>query len=86
MALKTMYLSVKKRIALCDGIEEAKSRRLYTFIKLFLFFSIFALVLEIFAYLKKWNLNIIQLCEVLGHFQLSWHIKGSNVILYSTIK
>ncbi|KAB2011555.1 hypothetical protein E1A91_D09G029700v1 [Gossypium mustelinum] len=70
MALKTTFLSVKKRIALSDvSDEEAKSRRLYRFIKVFLFISIFALVLEIFAHLKKWNLNMIQPWEVQGLFQ-----------------
>ncbi|KAK6256513.1 hypothetical protein SCA6_017818 [Theobroma cacao] len=73
MALKTMLLSVKKRIALSDvSEEEAKSRRLYRFIKAFLVISIAALVIEIVAHLKKWNLNMIQPWEVQGLVQWSY--------------
>ncbi|XVE83906.1 hypothetical protein DITRI_Ditri16bG0125800 [Diplodiscus trichospermus] len=73
MAFKTMLLSVKKRIALSDvSEEEAKSRRLYRFIKAFLVISIVALVIEIVAHLKKWNLNLIQPWEVQGLVQLSY--------------
>ncbi|XP_022739817.1 xyloglucan glycosyltransferase 4-like [Durio zibethinus] len=73
MAFKTMVLSVKKRIALSDvSEEEAKGRRLYRFIKAFLVFSIVALVIEIVAHLKKWNLNLIQPWEVQGLVQWSY--------------
>ncbi|XP_021299113.1 xyloglucan glycosyltransferase 4 [Herrania umbratica] len=73
MAFKTMLLSVKKRIALSDvSDEEAKSRRLYRFIKAFLVISIAALVIEIVAHLKKWNLNLIQPWEVQGLVQWSY--------------
>ncbi|EOY02308.1 Cellulose-synthase-like C4 isoform 1 [Theobroma cacao] len=73
MALKTMLLSVKKRIALSDvSEEEAKSRRLYRFIKAFLVISIAALVIEIVAHLKKWNLKMIQPWEVQGLVQWSY--------------
>ncbi|XP_022774426.1 xyloglucan glycosyltransferase 4-like [Durio zibethinus] len=73
MAFKTMLLSVKKRIALSDvSEEEAKSRRLYRFIKAFLFISIVALVIEIVAHLKKWNLKLIQPWEVQGLVQWSY--------------
>ncbi|KAE8706251.1 putative xyloglucan glycosyltransferase 3 [Hibiscus syriacus] len=76
MAFKTKLSSVKKRISLSDASEEeAKSRRLYRFIKAFLFISISALVLEIVAHLKKWNLSIIQPWEVQGLLQrcyISW--------------
>ena len=73
MAFKTMLLSVKKRIALSDvSEEEAKSRRLYRFIKAFLVISIVALLIEIVAHLKKWNLNLIQPWEVQGLVQWSY--------------
>ncbi|XVF60379.1 hypothetical protein PTKIN_Ptkin08bG0040700 [Pterospermum kingtungense] len=73
MAFKAMLLSVKKRIALSDvSEEEAKSRRLYRFIKAFLAISIVALVIEIVAHLKKWNLNMIQPWEVQGLLQWSY--------------
>ncbi|XVF14142.1 hypothetical protein REPUB_Repub09cG0032000 [Reevesia pubescens] len=73
MAFKTMLSSVKKRIALSDvSEEEAKSRRLYRFIKAFLLISIVALVIEIVAHLKKWNLNLIQPWEVQGLVQWSY--------------
>ncbi|KAL4334453.1 hypothetical protein GQ457_07G002020 [Hibiscus cannabinus] len=70
MASKTMVSSVKRRIALSDlSEEEAKSRRLYRFIKAFLFVSVLALVLEVVAHLKKWNLSIIRPWEVQGLLQ-----------------
>ncbi|XWS40785.1 hypothetical protein CRYUN_Cryun17cG0025300 [Craigia yunnanensis] len=73
MAFKTMLLSVKKRIALSDvNEEEAKSRRLYRFIKAFLVISIVSLVIEIVAHLKKWNLNLIHPWEVQGLVQWSY--------------
>ncbi|XWS32798.1 hypothetical protein CRYUN_Cryun22dG0020500 [Craigia yunnanensis] len=73
VAFKTMLLSVKKRIALSDvSEEEAKSRRLYRFIKAFLVISIVALLIEIVAHLKKWNLNLIQPWEVQGLVQWSY--------------
>ncbi|XVE67988.1 hypothetical protein DITRI_Ditri09bG0032300 [Diplodiscus trichospermus] len=73
MAFKTMFLSVKKRIALSDvSEEEAKSRRLYRFLKAFLVISIVALVIEIVAHLKKWNLNLMQPWEVQGLVQWSY--------------
>ncbi|XWS30329.1 hypothetical protein CRYUN_Cryun24cG0107900 [Craigia yunnanensis] len=73
MAFKTKLLSVKKRIALSDlSEEEAKSRRLYRFIKAFLVISIVALVIEIVAHLKKWNLNLMQPWEVQGLVQWSY--------------
>ncbi|KAK8575042.1 hypothetical protein V6N13_033731 [Hibiscus sabdariffa] len=54
MASKTMVSSVKKYIALSDvSEEEAKTKRLYIFIKDFLFISALALVLEVVAHLKK---------------------------------
>ncbi|XWS44212.1 hypothetical protein CRYUN_Cryun15aG0024900 [Craigia yunnanensis] len=73
MAFKTMLLSVKKRIALSDvSEEEAKSRILYRFIKAFIFISIVALLIEIVAHLKKWNLNLIQPWDVQGLVQWSY--------------
>lgn len=74
MALKTMFVSAKKRIALSDiSDEETKSKgRLYRFIKAFLVLSIVALVVEVIAHFKKWNLNLIQPWEVQGLVQWSY--------------
>ncbi|OMO64569.1 glycosyl transferase [Corchorus olitorius] len=73
MAFKTMLSSVKKRISVSDvSEEEAKSKRLYRFIKAFLVISIVALVIEIVAHFKKWNLNLIQPWEVQGLVQWSY--------------
>ncbi|XVF58129.1 hypothetical protein PTKIN_Ptkin07bG0038200 [Pterospermum kingtungense] len=76
MAFKTKLLSVKKRIALSNvSEEETKSRRLYRFIKAFLLISIVALLIEIVAHLKRWNLNLVQPWEVQGlvqWFYMAW--------------
>ncbi|KAL4653557.1 hypothetical protein ACB092_01G312600 [Castanea dentata] len=74
MTFKSMFLSIKKRIALSDvSEEEPKSRgRLYRFIKVFLFVSILALVLEVIAHFKKWNLQMLHPWEVQGLVQWSY--------------
>ncbi|XP_050271338.1 xyloglucan glycosyltransferase 4 [Quercus robur] len=74
MTFKSMFLSIKKRIALSDvSEEEPKSRgRLYRFIKVFLVISILALVLEIIAHFKKWNLQMLRPWEVQGLVQWSY--------------
>ncbi|KAF5740349.1 putative transferase transferring glycosyl groups [Tripterygium wilfordii] len=75
MAFKSIFFSVKKRIALNDiGDEEkvGRGKRMYRFIKAFLVISIVALMLEIIAYYKKWNLNLIQPWEVQGLVQWSY--------------
>ncbi|KAF5739638.1 putative transferase transferring glycosyl groups [Tripterygium wilfordii] len=75
MAFKSVFFSVKKRVALNNiGEEESVGRgiRLYRFIKAFLVISILALVLEIIAHYKKWNLNLIQPWEVQGLVQWSY--------------
>ncbi|KAG2710338.1 hypothetical protein I3843_04G022400 [Carya illinoinensis] len=74
MASRAIFVSVKKRIALSDlSEEEPKSRgRLYRFIKAFLLISILALVLEVVAHFKKWNLQMIQSREVQGLVQSSY--------------
>lgn len=74
MVSKTMFVAAKKRIALSDlNDEEPKSRgKLYRFIKVFLALSIVALVIEIVAHFKKWNLNPIQPWEVQGLVQWSY--------------
>ncbi|KAK2661852.1 hypothetical protein Ddye_000426 [Dipteronia dyeriana] len=70
---KTMFVSAKKRIALLDVEEEPKSReKLYRVIKAFLVISIVALVIEVVAHIKKWNLNLIQPWEVQGLVQWSY--------------
>ncbi|XP_030954026.1 xyloglucan glycosyltransferase 4 [Quercus lobata] len=74
MTFKSMFLSIKKRIALSDvSEEEPKSRgRLYRFIKVFLVISILALVLEVIAHFKKWNLQMLRPWEVQGLVQWSY--------------
>ncbi|GLU11213.1 hypothetical protein SLE2022_279730 [Rubroshorea leprosula] len=73
MASKGMLASVKKRIVVSDISEEDKrSRRLYRFIKAFLAISVMALVIEIIAHFKKWNLMLIQPWEVQGLLQWSY--------------
>lgn len=74
MAFRAMFVSLKKRIALSDmSDEEPKSRgRLYRFIKAFLGLSIVALVIEVIAHFKNWNLNLIQPWEVQGVVQWSY--------------
>ncbi|KAM1075950.1 hypothetical protein ACFX2I_023423 [Malus domestica] len=71
MALKAMFLSLKKRIALSDLTdEEPKTRgRLYRFIKVFLGLSIVALVFEMIAHYKNWNLSLYQPWEAQGLVQ-----------------
>lgn len=73
-AFGNTFVSLKKRIALSDSSdEEPKSRvRLYRFIKVFLFISIAALVVEIIAHFNKWNLNLIRPWEVQGLVQWSY--------------
>ncbi|KAK4603800.1 hypothetical protein RGQ29_012350 [Quercus rubra] len=74
MTFKSMFLSIKKRIALSDvSEEEPKSRgRLYRFIKVFLVISILALVLEVIAHFKEWNLQMLHPWEVQGLVQWSY--------------
>lgn len=76
-AFGTMFVSLKKRIAFSDVSEEdARSRgKLYRFIKAFLVISILALVFEVIAHFKKWNLQMIHPWEVQGvvqSFYMAW--------------
>ncbi|KAK6128344.1 hypothetical protein DH2020_037913 [Rehmannia glutinosa] len=59
--LYTLFGSIKTRIASSDPNEEDPryKGRLYRFIKVFLAISVIALVIEIFAYLKKWDLSMV---------------------------
>ncbi|KAM7508117.1 hypothetical protein LguiA_018570 [Lonicera macranthoides] len=68
MASRATFNSVKKRMALLKiQEEEGKNRgRLYSFLRLFLAISIVALVVEIVAYLQKWDLKLIHPWEVQG--------------------
>ncbi|XP_030482841.2 xyloglucan glycosyltransferase 4 [Cannabis sativa] len=75
MASKTMFVAAKKRIALSDlnNDDEPKTRgKLYRFIKAFLALSIVALVIELVAHFKSWNLNLIQPWEVQGLVQWTY--------------
>ncbi|XP_051117239.1 xyloglucan glycosyltransferase 4-like isoform X1 [Andrographis paniculata] len=54
--------SIKKRIASSDSNEEdprQSGRKLYRFIKAFLVVSLIGLAVEVFAYLNRWNLRIV---------------------------
>ncbi|KAL7232494.1 hypothetical protein ACSBR2_010502 [Camellia fascicularis] len=77
MALKSTFVSVKKRIAVSEmseeeGEEPKNKGRLYRFLRVFLAVSVFALVIEIVAHFKKWNLNLINPWEVQGVVQWSY--------------
>ncbi|KAH0981215.1 hypothetical protein GBA52_008392 [Prunus armeniaca] len=63
--------------------EEPKSTgRLYKFIKSFLGLSIVALVIEVIAYFKNWNLNLIQPWEVQGLVKWSYMTCGCRRYRY----
>lgn len=66
--------SVKKRIASSDPKEDDPKYkgRLYIFIKTFLAISVFALVIEIFAYINKWDLSYVNPWEVPNLVQWSY--------------
>ena len=74
ITVKTLFASVKKRIAHADVNEEgSKSRgKLYRFIKAFLAISIAGLIVELVAHFKKWNLRMIQPLELEVHGFLQW--------------
>uniref|UniRef100_A0A5B7AMF5 Putative xyloglucan glycosyltransferase 4 n=1 Tax=Davidia involucrata TaxID=16924 RepID=A0A5B7AMF5_DAVIN len=74
MGLWAMFASVKKRIALSQAREEEikNKGRLYRFLRACLAISILALVFEVVAHFKKWNLNLIHPWEVQGLMQWSY--------------
>ncbi|EEF44925.1 transferase, transferring glycosyl groups, putative [Ricinus communis] len=74
VAFKSTLTSIKKRITLSDASEEEPRSRgkLYRFIKAFLIISILALVIEVIAHFKKWNLNLISPWEIQGLVQWSY--------------
>uniref|UniRef100_A0A5B7AKU8 Putative xyloglucan glycosyltransferase 4 n=2 Tax=Davidia involucrata TaxID=16924 RepID=A0A5B7AKU8_DAVIN len=74
MSLRAMFASVKKRIALSQTSEEEPKHkgRLYRFLRACLAISILALVIEVVAHFKKWNLNLIYPWEVQGLVQWSY--------------
>ncbi|KAL8124403.1 xyloglucan glycosyltransferase 4-like [Apium graveolens] len=74
MAAPAIFYSFKKRVTLSDvGEEESKYRgRLYSFIRIFLAISVVALVIEMVAYYKKWDLKITHQWEVEGIVQWSY--------------
>ncbi|OIW12412.1 hypothetical protein TanjilG_04161 [Lupinus angustifolius] len=74
---KATFVLVKKRISLSNTSDEDPKYRgkLYRIIKIFLALSIGALVIEIIAHFKKWNLHnmmMIQPFEVQGLLQWSY--------------
>ncbi|KAK4798690.1 hypothetical protein SAY86_031016 [Trapa natans] len=75
-ASKSVLGSIRKRIAQSNLNEEEPhgrgGSRLYKFIKLFLFVSIFGLIFEAIAYSRKWNLHMIQPSEVEGLVHTSY--------------
>ncbi|XP_057791636.1 xyloglucan glycosyltransferase 4 [Salvia miltiorrhiza] len=56
--------SIKRRVASSDPEDPRYRGRLYMFIKAFLALSVMALVVEIFAYFKDWDLSIPHSWEV----------------------
>ncbi|KAF8011471.1 hypothetical protein BT93_J1934 [Corymbia citriodora subsp. variegata] len=76
MSLNKTFASVKKRINSSTIAEEeplGRGTRLYRFMKVFLFISIFALAMEVIAHFKKWNyLSVIRPLEVQGLVQWSY--------------
>ncbi|KAL0395683.1 UNVERIFIED_CONTAM: Xyloglucan glycosyltransferase 4 [Sesamum calycinum] len=74
MSLWTVFGSIKKRVASSDPNEEDPRYRgrLYRFIKGFLAVSLIALVIEIFAYLNKWDLSVVNPWEVQSLVQWSY--------------
>ncbi|KAI3462986.1 hypothetical protein Pfo_019649 [Paulownia fortunei] len=74
VSLWTVFGSIKKRIASSDPNEEDPRYRgrLYRFIKAFLALSVIALVIEIFAYFKKWDLSMVNPWEVQNLVQWSY--------------
>ncbi|KAL2500017.1 Xyloglucan glycosyltransferase 4 [Abeliophyllum distichum] len=62
MSLCTIFGSIKKRIASSDSREEEptyRGKKMYKFIKAFLAISVVALIIEIIAYFKKWDLSLV---------------------------
>ncbi|KAE9449161.1 hypothetical protein C3L33_18928, partial [Rhododendron williamsianum] len=78
LGMKATFLSAKKRILLSEVSqeeeEEARTRgKLYRFLRAFLAISMVALVIEIVAHYKKWNLGLIHTpWEIMGLVQWSY--------------
>ncbi|WCJ20921.1 Cellulose-synthase-like C4 [Euphorbia peplus] len=65
-ATKSMLISIKKR-EMSDDEEEPRTRgKLYRFINVFLVISVVALVIEVIAHFKNWNLNVLSPFEIQG--------------------
>lgn len=74
-AFRAMIVSVKKRTTLSDDTsdEEPKSRgRLYKFLKAFLVISVVALLVELIAHFKKWNVNSWEVEGVVHWSYMAW--------------
>ncbi|PIN05786.1 Xyloglucan 6-xylosyltransferase [Handroanthus impetiginosus] len=70
-----VFKSIKKRISQSNEEDPRYRGRLYIFIKAFLAISLIALVIEIFAYFKKWDLRMVNPWEVENLVQwcyMSW--------------
>ncbi|XP_050225280.1 xyloglucan glycosyltransferase 4 [Mercurialis annua] len=70
-SLKSKLFSIKKRVSYSEipqdeGLEPRNRGKLYRFIKAFLVISILALVMEVIAHFKKWNLNVLSPWEIQG--------------------
>ncbi|KAA8530271.1 hypothetical protein F0562_004980 [Nyssa sinensis] len=74
VGLRAMFASLKKRVALFQRSEEEPKHkgRLYRFLRACLAISIVALVIEVVAHFKKWNLYLIHPWEVQGLLQWSY--------------
>ncbi|XP_065878240.1 xyloglucan glycosyltransferase 4 [Euphorbia lathyris] len=66
-AFKSMLISIKKRKMSEEEEEEPRTRgKLYRFINVFLVISVVALVIEVIAHFKNWNLNVLSPLEIQG--------------------
>ncbi|KAM7278381.1 hypothetical protein ACFE04_005515 [Oxalis oulophora] len=74
--LKSIFLSITKRIALSPNQDHPRKSRgkLYIFLKAFLVITIVALVIELIAHFKKWNLTNLIIV------QTSWEEVEGDVV------
>ncbi|KAH7846536.1 hypothetical protein Vadar_015106 [Vaccinium darrowii] len=78
MGLRSVFLSAKKRIILSEVSQEEEEEprtrgKLYRFLRVFLVISMVALVVELVAHFKKWDLGLINHpWEIMGLVQWSY--------------
>lgn len=78
MGVRSVFLSAKKRIILSEVSQEEEEEprtrgKLYRFLRVFLVISMVALVVELVAHFKKWDLGLINHpWEIMGLVQWSY--------------